>query len=190
MDPLPLDPGDYHGTYKLVGGRPSLDLVNTVSWPHGARRHDWLDGPANLAAWLGAVGLPTSGPAVDDPGVVRAVRDALAAVLRPLAHGDVPEPAALGAFNDRLAAAQARRLVDPTTLDWAWTPPDRAEDALAPVVLDAAEVVTSGRDRLKHCPSCDWLFEDHTRNGGRRWCDMADCGSRAKARAYYRRRTT
>jgi len=33
MEAVPLQAGDYAGTYKLVGGRPSLDLVNTVSWP-------------------------------------------------------------------------------------------------------------------------------------------------------------
>jgi predicted RNA-binding Zn ribbon-like protein len=190
VESLPFDPGDYDGTYKLVGGRVSLDLVNTVSWPSGEHRHDWFDQPANVTAWWGAVGLAPVRSAAVDPGVVRGFRGVLTDVLRPLAHGDTPDAGAVARFNELLAAARARRLIDPTTLDWTWLGAERAEDVLAPVVVDAAEVITSGRERLKHCPSCDWLFEDHTRNGARRWCDMADCGSRAKARAYYRRRTT
>jgi predicted RNA-binding Zn ribbon-like protein len=32
---------------------------------------------------------------------------------------------------------------------------------------------------------CGWLFLDESRGKRRRWCDMNDCGSRAKARRYY-----
>jgi len=32
---------------------------------------------------------------------------------------------------------------------------------------------------------CGWLFLDQSRGKRRRWCDMNDCGSRAKARRYY-----
>jgi predicted RNA-binding Zn ribbon-like protein len=32
---------------------------------------------------------------------------------------------------------------------------------------------------------CGWLFVDESRGKRRRWCDMNDCGSRAKARRYY-----
>jgi predicted RNA-binding Zn ribbon-like protein len=33
--------------------------------------------------------------------------------------------------------------------------------------------------------NCGWLFLDESRGKRRRWCDMSDCGSRAKARQYY-----
>lgn len=32
---------------------------------------------------------------------------------------------------------------------------------------------------------CGWLFLDDSRGKRRRWCDMKDCGNRAKARRYY-----
>jgi predicted RNA-binding Zn ribbon-like protein len=32
---------------------------------------------------------------------------------------------------------------------------------------------------------CGWLFLDESRGKRRRWCDMNDCGGRAKARRYY-----
>jgi predicted RNA-binding Zn ribbon-like protein len=34
---------------------------------------------------------------------------------------------------------------------------------------------------------CGWLFLDESRGKRRRWCDMNDCGNRAKARVYYQR---
>jgi predicted RNA-binding Zn ribbon-like protein len=34
---------------------------------------------------------------------------------------------------------------------------------------------------------CGWVFLDESRGKRRRWCDMNDCGSRAKARRYYHR---
>jgi len=38
--------------------------------------------------------------------------------------------------------------------------------------------------------NCGWLFLDESRGKKRRWCDMNDCGSRAKARRYYQKRKT
>jgi predicted RNA-binding Zn ribbon-like protein len=187
MEALQLQAGDYAGTYKLVGGRPSLDLVNTVSWPGTERAHDWLDSAENLQRWLRGVGLTAAKGRNVELKSVLALRDDLAQVLRPLAHGEKPARAAVEEFNRRIERANARRRIDPVTLAWEWKAPEDAVQALAPVVLDAADVIASDHERLRYCPSCDWLFEDQTRNGQRRWCDMADCGSRDKARRYYRR---
>ena len=187
MDAIDLNPGAYRGTYKLVGGRLPLDLVNTISWPDTPRAHDWLDSPRNIRGWLHAVGLPAPADEVD-VAAVHDVRSLLAAVLRPMAHGESPSAAAVARLSEAIGAAGSRRVIDPDTLGWRWIAPVTIRDALAPVLLDAAELVTAGqRERLRYCPSCDWLFEDQTRNGQRRWCDMADCGSRDKAKRYYRR---
>jgi predicted RNA-binding Zn ribbon-like protein len=32
---------------------------------------------------------------------------------------------------------------------------------------------------------CGWVFLDDSRGKRRRWCDMNDCGSRAKAKRFY-----
>ena len=59
-------------------------------------------------------------------------------------------------------------------------------------VLAAATTLTAvgGWSRLKLCPAGDCLeaFYDRSRNRSRLWCDMADCGNRAKARTYRARR--
>jgi len=46
--------------------------------------------------------------------------------------------------------------------------------------------VTGSWRRVKVCaqPSCRWAFFDLSRNGSRRWCDMSECGNRAKNRAW------
>ncbi len=191
MEKLRLDPGDYTGSYKLIGGRLSLDFVNTISWPNTDRQHDWLTIPDNLSMWLEAVGLPPTEADQSELTNVRTIRSTVTEMLRPLAHNHRPTPTAGERFNRQLTRAQARRRIDPVNLTWTSKPPQRTSDLLDPVLLDAADLITAiNHDRLKHCPSCDWLFEDQTRNGRRRWCDMADCGSRAKARSYYHRNKT
>jgi predicted RNA-binding Zn ribbon-like protein len=201
MDPVALDPRTYGGTYKLVGGQLSLDLVNTVSWPDTAREHDWFDPPTNITRWAVEVGLideqtrrrldrglrQGSGLAAQ-VAAVHATRQTLRRVIAPRARGQAPPADAVRDLNRLLAATCERRHIDPTTLAWAWKKPTSLREVMAPVVHNAAEVVT-GIDprRLRYCPSCDWLFHDTSRNASRRWCDMADCGSRDKALRYYHR---
>jgi hypothetical protein len=40
--------------------------------------------------------------------------------------------------------------------------------------------------RVKACPGpgCRWVFVDRSRNGSRRWCQMSECGNRAKGAAF------
>ena len=47
-------------------------------------------------------------------------------------------------------------------------------------------------DQVRECAgnTCGWLFVDMSRNHSRHWCDMRDCGNRAKVRRYYQRRKT
>jgi predicted RNA-binding Zn ribbon-like protein len=188
VERLALDPGDYPGSYKLIGGRLSLDFVNTISWPNTVREHDWLSTSINVATWLRAVGLESSAIDASVLREVRKLRGILAEVLRPLAHELSPPPGAVRALSARAQSAAARRQIDPIELSWEWPTPQRASDVFGPIVLDATDIVTGATlHRLKYCPACDWLFEDSTRNGQRRWCDMADCGSRAKSHDYYHR---
>jgi predicted RNA-binding Zn ribbon-like protein len=192
-----LDPGAYTGTYKLIGGRTCLDFVNTVSWPGTPREHDWLDRGENLISWGVAVGLidETDRRALEHavealPALqeVHRIRVELALVVTPLAHHGRPAAESIAALNDRLHNAAVRRSVDVRTYRWVWTPPGTLVELVAPVIWDAADVLTNlDHSRLGYCASCAWLFLDTTRNRSRRWCDMQDCGSRTKALRYYHR---
>jgi predicted RNA-binding Zn ribbon-like protein len=55
---------------------------------------------------------------------------------------------------------------------------------LIPVVESAADaLILDQLGRVRRCadPRCGRVFQDETKNGRRRWCDMATCGNRAKA---------
>jgi hypothetical protein len=64
--------------------------------------------------------------------------------------------------------------------------------ACGALLADVLDAVGAGRwERLKACPDCRWVFYDHTRNGGKRWCQMyaggpdgRACGTIAKVRTH------
>jgi predicted RNA-binding Zn ribbon-like protein len=71
-----------------------------------------------------------------------------------------------------------------------WCPaPSHASEQLSGVLgAEALSLFCSPRAvRIGVCGggNCGWLFLDESRGKRRRWCDMKDCGSRAKARRYY-----
>jgi len=66
------------------------------------------------------------------------------------------------------------------------------EPAWQPAVLAAAnllDLLETAPDRVRPCanPDCMLWFFDTTRNGTRRWCSMAVCGNRMKARRHHDR---
>src|SRR5262245_61080743 len=148
MNSVALDPGAYEGTYKLIGGEVSLDLVNTISWPRAAREHDWLDRAENVTAWAIAAGvidrsvrtaLEARRPAVLGAELrdVHRTRATLAAVLAPLARGERPARAAVDRLSKLLRQACRRRRIDARTLGWAWERPASLPQVLAPVIWNA-----------------------------------------------------
>jgi predicted RNA-binding Zn ribbon-like protein len=57
----------------------------------------------------------------------------------------------------------------------------------------AAELLTSTElARVRECggENCGWMFLDNSRNHSRHWCDMQDCGNRAKVRRFRQRQRT
>jgi predicted RNA-binding Zn ribbon-like protein len=71
------------------------------------------------------------------------------------------------------------------------------DDLAAPLYFVARSMMelltSSDLERVRMCEmsesnECAWLFLDPTKNHTRRWCSMASCGNRAKARRHYRRK--
>lgn len=90
-----------------------------------------------------------------------------------------------------LAGGPARLQRTPAGIAWSDDPADPLAAPLAAIARDAAELLVSGRAARVRCcgdARCGWMFIDPARGRGRRWCSMADCGNRAKARRHYRRR--
>jgi predicted RNA-binding Zn ribbon-like protein len=89
-------------------------------------------------------------------------------------------------------AARNRLASTPAGLAWDWRlDPSRLDHPLGPIAWSTADLLTSPEaHRLSLCAAddCGWLFIDSSRNHSRRWCDMADCGNRAKVRRFRSRR--
>jgi predicted RNA-binding Zn ribbon-like protein len=61
---------------------------------------------------------------------------------------------------------------------------DPIDGALARLAESIARELSQGHpERLRVCANedCRWIFNDTSRSGRRRWCDMSTCGNRAKA---------
>jgi predicted RNA-binding Zn ribbon-like protein len=184
------------------GGRPpapgDLALVQAfinshfdLERDHGA---DLFTTSEGLQRWLSGKGLLPSRMAVsaDDLRRVRAVREGLRAVARVNGeHDRAPAAAVLRHLDEALAGAvlQVRfPAAEPRLIAGA---PPGLDRALGMITAIAVRAMLDGTwAKLKVCPGehCGWVFYDHSRNQSGRWCSMAICGGRAKARAHYRRR--
>lgn len=184
---LGLDPGQYRGTYKLIGGTPALDFANLVSYRGTEREHDWLEPATNAEQWVRAVGI--GAPAREDIATVRRFREVLARVFLSIADGADPSPAHVEEIGDRAVQAWVRRRLvhHPGTSVAAWADP--APTLVTVLALDAVSLLTSPDtwQRISACDECRWVFLDGSRNNSRRWCDPADCGNRSRQRRHYSR---
>lgn len=186
-DVIDLNPGDYSGTYKLIGGTRVLDFANLVSYRGTPRAHDWLDRTTNLRQWADAAGL-RAGPR-DGLAALRELRELLARIFLALVDDKTPDPDDIERLGVLASDAAAhRRLSFPDSAQAAsWTP--RRASLLDQLALEATELLTSPHTlrRVSACGECRWLYLDTTRNHSRRWCDPADCGNRARQRRHYHR---
>jgi predicted RNA-binding Zn ribbon-like protein len=121
------------------------------------------------------------------------LRDTLFALFSAVAERR-PLPADDLARLDRLAhEASKRRALIPSGNGATWerqADEGELDSMLWPVVEAAALLLTSDRvARIRVCEgeNCSRLFIDNSRRQNRRWCDMATCGNRAKARRHYAR---
>jgi predicted RNA-binding Zn ribbon-like protein len=180
---------------EIVGNALCLDLANTVN-ARPVAQWDVLATPDAAVAWSGAVGHPVDDSPAGDEGelaAIRALRELIYRVFGSLAHGRPPAEDDLDALAAEYSVAVANgslRNVD-GTYRLSWPEPRTLQQLRWEVVVSSMDLLTQGRlDRLGECPSCGWLFLDTSKNRRRRWCSMATCGSRDKARRYYARQTT
>lgn len=181
--------------FPLLGEPVSLDLVNTRVRRGGAEV-DLLETPAALAAWLAAETdrLPWSGAVTAaDLRAVRALRDAIAALLVARRTGARPQPEAVKVLNAALSISE------PVRLTWTTKGPRAARratgsrrDTLLRALAMGAVGILTGPDakRVRTCEHPDCVLQFLARNPRRRWCTPSVCGNRARvARHYVRHRT-
>ena len=123
----------------------------------------------------------------------RGLRESLYRIFSALSEENPPPANDIAALDEELSTTlrQLRLVWRADAFQWALPPrAKQLPEVLWPVSLSAADLLRSELlPRVKECGSdtCSWMFIDESRNRSRRWCDMADCGNRAKARRFYRR---
>jgi predicted RNA-binding Zn ribbon-like protein len=156
---------------------------------------DLLARPERLLEWFSRRGLvdeTARPPSRAQAERVIAVREGLREVAQRNRDPDVaPDPEALARMDEVVADVSLGLTLRPERLVLSARDRGDLEGALGTLLAIAVRAMIDGRwQRLKTCPGkhCGWVFYDHSRNNSGRWCSMAVCGGRTKARAHYRRR--
>jgi predicted RNA-binding Zn ribbon-like protein len=185
----------------FVGDRLWLDFVNTDDVRRGARvdaLYDfdafvhWLELAAVLdaerAASLRRRAEQQRAGAAAALAEARRVRTALRRLAEHGAESERVRADALAEINRVLSRSAGTRRVEcrpDGSFVRSFVPVgDAFAGLLIPVVDSAADALILGElPRVRRCAGerCARMFYDGTKNGRRRWCDMATCGNRAKA---------
>jgi len=179
--------GSRISTLHLVGGRPCLDLVNTVSWRgDDARREDHLTSSADCLVWCRRAGVVSDEEATELAGldVLSPLLTLRSALTRHLADADQPELERLRPYVDN-ALRYSDLVQRGERAQWEVTA--LTGDAPAHrVALDLLDQLTNPRGPVDRCadPRCGWAYVDTSRGHRRRWCSSADCGNRERVRRH------
>jgi predicted RNA-binding Zn ribbon-like protein len=187
----------------IVGGNLALDLANTVSgW--NSDPEDWVPDIASFLAWARTCGVLDEGEqnaaarhAKDSPAAaervlasVRELRFALRGLIDSFEHRKAAERCDLSVIDEwrRRLALSEQVVVRRNKIDFT------INQDISALELPGLRVTAAALSFLKNLPTariktcrardCGWKFVDQSRNGSRRWCDMAVCGNLAKTRQY------
>jgi len=186
-----------------------LAYANTLFWrgrdqPTETLHHfsdllGWLESAAGVSAagsrsitqWSRAHPVKAANVFADAVGLREAMYRSFAAQ----AAAEYPRPTDFALLQRALTQAPARQRLAPADGGYAWKierlQPSAAH-LLTPILWSAGDLLIKGaRGNVRRCANseCVWLFVDASKNTTRRWCDMASCGNRAKARRHYQKIT-
>jgi predicted RNA-binding Zn ribbon-like protein len=188
--------------YQFVAGNLALDFINTVaSRLDPAKLKDHFQRTEDICRWANQAHLPDraaikSGPPLSRAALlrIRAIREQLFAVFSAIANDEPISNDALLRVGNALHQCRAKQSlsVQRAEVRWTWRPGAGSSDLLLyPILTAATDLLTSAsRGLVRQCADegCGWLFLDRSNARKRRWCSMADCGNRNKAREHYRRK--
>lgn len=194
--------------FHITAGVLCLDFANTLSWRRSATPIERLATFDDLASWARQAGLISKideqrlrrEAAVHPPRArrmlreARLLREAIFAVAAAVSERRRPAASEVAPLERWVQQAVVHSRLAGRERNYRWEPPaptDRTRWILWRIALSAHALLTSAdADRIGQCSGrdCRWLWVDRTRNKSRRWCDMAVCGNRAKARRHYQRR--
>ena len=190
----------------LVGGALAFDFANTAAGRDEAEPAEHLANADQLAAWAAHAGGVDQATArrlasalAREPAAAwkalreaRRLREAIHGLGSALARREAPGRADLATVRDvaRGAMAEAELTADGEGYAFDFSGASAELALLGPIAWSALDLLRQGNfDRIKQCPApgCGWLFLDRSKNNSRRWCDMATCGNRSKAKRHRER---
>ena len=183
-----------------IADEPTLDFCNTRAGWGTAEPREYITSYDHLVVWAreaGLVGAPIA--ATVRRSAEREPAEASRVLERTLTLRDAVYAACTDAADDHAwemvasrarAAASAAVLVRDAPPGRRWVIPESAGLDLPELELErAAGALLASTDlrTVGRCPGegCGWLFLDP--RGRRRWCTMAVCGNRARARRHAQR---
>jgi predicted RNA-binding Zn ribbon-like protein len=192
--------------FDFIAGDLCLDFTNTMGGKRGLATREHLNRYVDFVGWCQQAGLVNKAQAqtlvvkaAQEPAGAASVlgralelREAIFRMAVALGANRSPARGDVVRLNGEVAGASGRLQVvlgpGKSGLTWRWIAADAGLDhPLGPVARAAADLLTSGKvGRIEQCQgdTCGWLFIDASKNHSRRWCDMRDCGNRAKVRRH------
>lgn len=183
------------GEAKLIGERLCLDFTNTVGGRNGSEIIlEKLKTYDDLLAWSVHAGILDRKDArklgAGSQSVVKRalrLREAIYRICVAALKKQSPNSKDLELLNDEIRQARNHEFIDPKFQLLTKPTNNDLDRMLWPVALSAVDLLTSpDLKRLQQCEAenCGWLFVDTSKNHTRQWCDMSDCGNRAKVRKF------
>ncbi len=194
--------------FQFIARNLALDCCNIVGGKRGVvDRPEKLTSYSNLLLWAEKAGVlgpqeisrlaaasqqhPEKASSVVKQAIL--LREALYRIFLAVIAAEGPADSDLAVLNSelgrglgclRIAPGKERRgfaLEDCTA-------GERLDAPLGAIARAGADLLTNAEalDKLRQCQgdSCGWLFLDSSKNHSRRWCDMRDCGNRAKVKRH------
>ena len=177
-----------------IGGHLALDFCNTVGEHLATQPDEMLLDWESFLRWATQTGLiapQTYAELLHHPAPVEKIvhlREAIYRIGLAIARGDSIPSRDLLTLREHANAPKPTVVVGQDGLRWRPDPQQASEQLLAILASEALSLFCSPRSsHIGICEGglCGWLFLDESRGRRRRWCDMKDCGNRAKARRYY-----
>ena len=191
----------------LNGGILCCDFVNTVYAWRGENLHEYLGDYIDFIAWCKKLSIynnsylnslqkiATTEPAKCTTAMktIKEVRELLYHFISAIAAKKYKEVRRLlPAINEWIAASLSHVCFEFKSNQFISAYDQKLPDLISPLwkVLHSLYDLLTKEDteKVKECPRCGWVFLDTTKNGKRRWCDPAECGTADKMKRYYKRK--
>ena len=203
MDDIQTFPDKITLTYGLL----CLDFTDTLIWRLRDNPIEGFKDYSIFIRWGQKIGLLTETSAnyllqeakrrpLEAESVLRRtieLREALYRIIVASIEGHQPRKDDIYLLNTEISEMLQRTVLTykQGNFEWAWHVSKNDLDQLLWPILHSATglLTTSELRRIGMCQGdgCGWLFYDNSRNQSRKWCDMGECGNRAKARRFYKK---